>query len=73
MGTYRRKPRPARLDARQPPPHESTGNIPRGRAPREAGTASLVRTMEFEDIQLFAALSGDINPAHPDPEYGKTK
>ena len=32
-------------------------------------SASVVRTLKLEDIQLFAAMSGDINPAHLDPEY----
>jgi len=35
-------------------------------------SASLVRTLKLEDIQLFAAMSGDINPAHLDPEYAKS-
>src|ERR1700675_4884353 len=35
-------------------------------------SASLVRTLKLEDIQLFAAMSGDINPAHFDPEYSKS-
>jgi phosphate acetyltransferase len=35
-------------------------------------TASLVRTLRFEDIQLFAAVSGDLNPTHLDPEYAKS-
>ncbi|MBI4189081.1 MAG: bifunctional enoyl-CoA hydratase/phosphate acetyltransferase [Betaproteobacteria bacterium] len=35
-------------------------------------TASLVRTLKPEDIQLFAAMSGDINPAYLDPEYAKS-
>jgi phosphate acetyltransferase len=34
--------------------------------------ASLVRTLELKDIQLFAAMSGDINPTHLDPEYAKS-
>jgi phosphate acetyltransferase len=34
--------------------------------------ASLVRTLRLEDIQLFAAMSGDINPTHLDPEYAKS-
>jgi phosphate acetyltransferase len=34
--------------------------------------ASLVRTLKLEDIQLFAAMSGDINPTHLDPEYAKS-
>ena len=35
-------------------------------------SASLVRTLKLEDIQIFAAMSGDINPAHLDPEYAKS-
>ncbi len=35
-------------------------------------SASLVRTLKLADIQLFAAMSGDINPAHLDPEYAKS-
>ena len=32
-------------------------------------TATLTRTLRPEDIQMFAIMSGDINPAHVDPEY----
>ncbi|MGQ0544849.1 MAG: bifunctional enoyl-CoA hydratase/phosphate acetyltransferase [Betaproteobacteria bacterium] len=32
-------------------------------------SASLTRTLRPEDIQLFAIMSGDVNPAHVDPEY----
>jgi phosphate acetyltransferase len=32
-------------------------------------TASLVRTLRQEDIQMYAIMSGDINPSHVDPEY----
>jgi phosphate acetyltransferase len=39
---------------------------------RIGDTASLVRTLKIEDIQLFAAMSGDINPTHLDPEYAKS-
>ncbi|MEO8441527.1 MAG: MaoC/PaaZ C-terminal domain-containing protein, partial [Betaproteobacteria bacterium] len=39
---------------------------------RIGDTASLVRTLKLEDIQLFAAISGDINPAHLDAEYAKS-
>ncbi|MBI3372029.1 MAG: bifunctional enoyl-CoA hydratase/phosphate acetyltransferase [Betaproteobacteria bacterium] len=35
-------------------------------------TASIVRTLKPEDIQLFAVMSGDINPAHVDPEYARS-
>ena len=31
--------------------------------------AQLVRTLTQQDIQAFAAVSGDTNPAHLDPEY----
>jgi acyl dehydratase len=34
-------------------------------------SASLARTITEADIQLFAALSGDINPAHLDHEYAQ--
>jgi phosphate acetyltransferase len=33
--------------------------------------AELVRTLGPEDIQLFAAASGDFNPAHLDVDYAK--
>jgi phosphate acetyltransferase len=32
-------------------------------------SATLTRTLCPEDIQLFAIMSGDVNPAHVDPEY----
>src|SRR5580658_11372506 len=34
-------------------------------------SASLSRTLTIEDIELFAVMSGDINPAHLDEEYAK--
>ena len=34
--------------------------------------ASMKRTLTQEDIELFAAMSGDVNPAHMDPDYAKT-
>jgi phosphotransacetylase/acyl dehydratase len=34
--------------------------------------ASLVRTLSQRDIELFAAMSGDVNPAHMDPAYART-
>ncbi len=34
--------------------------------------AHLIRCLKAEDIQLFAAMSGDVNPAHVDPEYAKS-
>ena len=35
-------------------------------------TASLTRTLTREDIQLFAVMSGDVNPAHVDEEYARS-
>ena len=35
-------------------------------------TASLTRKLTRRDIDLFAAMSGDINPAHVDPEFAKS-
>ncbi len=32
-------------------------------------SAQLVRTLTLDDIRAFAAVSGDTNPAHLDPEY----
>ncbi len=34
--------------------------------------ASLVRTLRHEDIQMFAIISGDMNPTHVDPEYARS-
>jgi phosphotransacetylase/acyl dehydratase len=35
-------------------------------------TASLRRTLTWADIQLFAVMSGDVNPAHVDQEFAKS-
>ena len=35
-------------------------------------SASLTRTLTKEDIQLFAIVTGDMNPAHLDEAYAKT-
>lgn len=35
-------------------------------------SASLTRTLTKRDIQLFAAVTGDMNPAHVDENYAKT-
>ena len=34
--------------------------------------ASLTRTLTQKDIELFAAMSGDVNPEHMDPDYAKS-
>ena len=34
-------------------------------------SASLVHTLTYKDIQFFAAMSGDVNPAHVDPAFAK--
>ncbi len=35
-------------------------------------SASLVRSLTMNDIDLFAMMSGNINPAHVDEEYAKS-
>ena len=35
-------------------------------------TASVMRELTEDDIALFAIVSGDVNPAHLDPEYAAT-
>ena len=35
-------------------------------------SASIVRTLTAADIELFAVVSGDINPSHLDPVFAKT-
>jgi phosphate acetyltransferase len=39
---------------------------------RVGDTASIVRSVSNRDIQLFAAVSGDVNPAHVDALYAKS-
>lgn len=34
--------------------------------------AELIRTLKPQDIELFAVMSGDVNPAHVDPDYAKS-
>ncbi len=34
-------------------------------------TASIEHTLSYQDIELFAVMSGDVNPAHVDEEYAK--
>ena len=36
---------------------------------RVGDSASLVRTLTDQDLRLFAAVSGDVNPTHVDEEY----
>ncbi len=38
----------------------------------EGDTATLIRTLRPEDIQMYAILSGDMNPTHVDPEYARS-
>ncbi|TFW13197.1 MaoC/PaaZ C-terminal domain-containing protein [Duganella callida] len=38
---------------------------------RLGDSASLVRTLSARDIALFAIVSGDVNPAHVDPQYAR--
>jgi phosphate acetyltransferase len=33
--------------------------------------AKLTRTLKPQDIELFAVMSGDVNPAHVDADYAK--
>ena len=35
-------------------------------------SASLARTLTNKDIELFAIMSGDVNPAHVDAEFAKS-
>ncbi|CEP36400.1 MULTISPECIES: bifunctional enoyl-CoA hydratase/phosphate acetyltransferase [unclassified Halomonas] len=35
-------------------------------------SAQLTRRLKTQDIELFAVMSGDVNPAHVDSEYAKT-
>jgi phosphotransacetylase/acyl dehydratase len=35
-------------------------------------SASIARTLTYKDIELFAIMSGDVNPAHVDEEYAKS-
>ena len=38
----------------------------------EGQSASLTRTLTERDIKLFASMSGNVNPAHVDPEFAKS-
>ncbi len=39
---------------------------------RVGDSASLERALTLQDIKLFAALSGDVNPAHVDEDYARS-
>lgn len=39
---------------------------------RIGDTANIVRTLTYKDIELFAIMSGDVNPAHVDEEFAKS-
>ncbi|KIZ40246.1 MaoC/PaaZ C-terminal domain-containing protein, partial [Rhodopseudomonas palustris] len=39
---------------------------------RVGDTASLVRTLSYQDIELFAIMSGDVNPMHVDADFAKS-
>jgi phosphate acetyltransferase len=36
------------------------------------GRAELTHTFQADDIELFAAMSGDVNPAHVDADFAKS-
>jgi acyl dehydratase len=38
---------------------------------RVGDSAAVARTLTPRDIQLFAIVSGDVNPAHLDPDYAR--
>lgn len=35
-------------------------------------SATLCRTLSWKDIELFAAMSGDVNPAHMDADFARS-
>src|ERR1039458_8647273 len=35
-------------------------------------TASLARTLHYKDIEVFAIMSGDVNPTHVDESFAKS-
>ncbi len=39
----------------------------------QGDSASLIRTLTEKDVQIFAIMSGDINPAHVDIEYAQSE
>lgn len=53
-----------------PVPHVLIENVPCKQL-AVGDRAQLIRTLGLQDIQLFAAVSGDVNPAHLDIDYAK--
>ena len=53
-----------------PIPHVLIENVPCKQL-AVGDRAQLMRTLSLQDIQLFAAMSGDVNPAHLDTDYAK--
>jgi len=39
---------------------------------KEGDASTLIRTLRPEDIQMYAIMSGDMNPTHVDPEYARS-
>jgi acyl dehydratase len=39
---------------------------------RVGDSANLVRTLTTDGINIFAEMSGDVNPAHVDAEYARS-
>ena len=55
--------------------HETTTHYTENKTYDElavGNSAEMIRTLKPQDIELFAVMSGDVNPAHVDPEYAKT-
>ena len=72
MRTAWRRPRRIARDptrrSRRSSPWSSSRTAPSTRS-SIGETASLARTLSRKDIELFAVMSGDVNPAHLDEEY----
>jgi acyl dehydratase len=71
MGTLQEGPREVTSTVKGPQAMESPIE---NRTFNEMGigdTASLERTLTWRDIELFAVMSGDVNPAHVDEEYAR--
>src|SRR5450755_3291963 len=77
------EPMSAKLEGRTPGPDSETPCLNRSRAMdcienrtfdelKIGETASLARTLTYKDIELFAIMSGDVNPAHVDEEFARS-